>query len=84
MWVSHDGKTHCLLDVILVLTQAKGRNLPRYQDEACDFLREVKPLLVDVNRIEHVDKRIVLDIAVTVVHTIQLVLGHQDGLYTVL
>ena len=43
-WASHDGKTHCLLDVILVLTQAKGRNLPRYQDEACDFLREVKPL----------------------------------------
>jgi hypothetical protein len=70
--------------VILVLTQATGQNLPRYQDEACDFLREVKPLLVDVNRIEHVDKRIVLDIAVTVVHTIQLVLGHQDGLYTVL
>ncbi len=70
--------------MILVLTQAKGWNLPRYQDEACDFLREVKPLLADVSTIEHVNKIIVLDIAVTVVHTIQLVLWRQDGLYTVL
>jgi len=28
MWASHGGKTHCLLDVILVLTQAKRWNLP--------------------------------------------------------
>ena len=66
MWASHGGKTHCLLNVILVLTQAKRRILPRYQDVTYDFLREVKPLLINVNMIKHFHKRLLFDKAVTV------------------
>ena len=46
-------KINHILVVILVLAWAKRWNLPRY-DEACDFLREVKPLLDNVNRIKQI------------------------------
>ncbi len=83
-WASHGGETHRFLNVALVLAQAKWRNLSRNQDEACDNLRQVKPLLIDVNTIKHVHKRILLDKAVTLRQGIQLVFWHQDGLNTVL